>query len=422
MILTDVIRELKLEKYEAVLRMEWNAGGERYLPEMLSFLSETAVKDACVRLQYPEDYIERILTARRLVAGNTALQALMWQAHYCLFAMRDYPLERLQDWPSLSALRPAMNEAAGAFYLLILISGLPHLLKRMEQAGRERGIPEGVIAATIADMAHDLKGYYRNRGGFPPKSLGFRLGVNFGGEYFCLGRLAFHLTRFPGNIRVFRHVRNGQVQALAEDGTRFLGNGQMDGPERKNKPAGGWIASLRQEARTICGWPVGPGGRALSEPITLARDEWPPVLAPGDCVLDIHIPSGGPMTFEACGESMRLAAEFFARHFPERAPKAFCCESWLLDPQLLDLVPAQSNIARFLNEFYIFPAIPDDAHLRLNIFGLTALDANGDLPGDTSLQRAALKRMRAGDPLNTSGGGGVILRDDLHWGARVYRR
>src|SRR4029077_1327840 len=71
----------------------------------------------------------------------------------------------------------------------------------------------------------------------------------------------------------------------------------------------------------------------------------------GDPALGIHIPESGPVTPEACDDSLEEAARLFPRHFPETPTRLGICISWLLDPQLNDYLEPDSNVLRFQRRF-----------------------------------------------------------------------
>lgn len=73
----------------------------------------------------------------------------------------------------------------------------------------------------------------------------------------------------------------------------------------------------------------------------------------GDPVIEIHIPSAGPLYESECSESIDAAREFFAKYYPDYTYKAFTCHSWLLDSSLKDLLPEDSNILKFAALFDI---------------------------------------------------------------------
>jgi hypothetical protein len=84
--------------------------------------------------------------------------------------------------------------------------------------------------------------------------------------------------------------------------------------------------------------------------------------------------------------------EFMATYFPDYAYKAFFCGSWLLDPQLGDLLGHDSNIALFGKRFT--PVCTKNDGYGVFRFAFLKPDNNfafEDLPEDTRLQRAVKK-------------------------------
>jgi hypothetical protein len=128
-----------------------------------------------------------------------------------------------------------------------------------------------------------------------------------------------------------------------------------------------------------------------------------PFLRTGEISLGTHIPdTGRSLDPASCDESLIAAAEFFPRHFGEQ-PTAFNCHSWLMDDQLRQYLPADSNIIRFHSRFTFFnDAESGDHELIEHIFGRTYDGLRpparllAELPQDTRLQRAIVTHLRAG--------------------------
>ncbi len=76
-------------------------------------------------------------------------------------------------------------------------------------------------------------------------------------------------------------------------------------------------------------------------------------ISKGDPIIEIHIPAAGPLTEDACRDSIAKAREFFAKYYPEYEYKAFTCHSWLLDRTLEKVLPENSNILKFADMFEI---------------------------------------------------------------------
>lgn len=121
-------------------------------------------------------------------------------------------------------------------------------------------------------------------------------------------------------------------------------------------------------------------------------------LGPEDPALDVHIPDFlGPVTPGACDRSFARARQFFARHFPEEPYRVAVCHSWLLDRQLAEYLPEDSNIIRFQDRFRTAYEMEeaDDAVPVGFVFGDQRL-APEALPRRTTLERAIGDHLLAG--------------------------
>ncbi|WP_432973738.1 acyltransferase domain-containing protein [Dactylosporangium sp. CA-233914] len=147
----------------------------------------------------------------------------------------------------------------------------------------------------------------------------------------------------------------------------------------------------------------------------LGRLQYTIVLpAAGSAGLEIHIPEDGPLAPQAVDDSLQHATRFFARHFPGVAEGGLrlVCKSWLLDAQLAEYLPADSNILRFQRRFTVDDADDaDDAGLR---DGAQLSEADRDitefvfrkqitchaqaeaLPARTTLERAVVAHLMSG--------------------------
>ena len=87
---------------------------------------------------------------------------------------------------------------------------------------------------------------------------------------------------------------------------------------------------------------------------------------------------------------------------------AFVCTSWLLDPQLAEYLPDDSNIMRFQRRFSVLPLLPPDdpsegdrEMMRLCLQLSPPAGALGDedlarVPQKTTLHRAFVSHLRSG--------------------------
>lgn len=133
----------------------------------------------------------------------------------------------------------------------------------------------------------------------------------------------------------------------------------------------------------------------------LSRTTFPGEDAP-TVVLGTHIPDGGPLDPERVANSFRLAAELFPRYYPEVGPiEWFTCQSWLLDPNLQQIVPG-SNMATFQALWEPYGSNPGDRDGYY--FGFNIEPEKGrelpygldELPYDSRLHRGMVDFWRGG--------------------------
>ncbi|HIZ35182.1 MAG TPA: DUF5596 domain-containing protein [Candidatus Ruania gallistercoris] len=117
----------------------------------------------------------------------------------------------------------------------------------------------------------------------------------------------------------------------------------------------------------------------------------------------VHIPRAGSFAPELVDASLARVPGFFARHFPELRLLGLHCASWLLDPQLAEVLPGTSTIAAFGRRWQLTDELrPGDADVLFFVFSRRGSRRDGtdidldSLPQDTSLQRAVLTRLRSG--------------------------
>ena len=131
-------------------------------------------------------------------------------------------------------------------------------------------------------------------------------------------------------------------------------------------------------------------GLVRKEKIVLPKSEWKLLVAPGDPIIDIHIPSGAKITDEAVSASFGEIREFIAKYFPEIEYKALVCKSWMLDPQLADMLKPESNIVKFGKRYTRLASKSEGMSVLSFVFlqsDVKNVDLNA-LPENTSLERA----------------------------------
>ncbi|NOY82831.1 MAG: hypothetical protein GXP31_17680 [Kiritimatiellaeota bacterium] len=393
-------------KYDA-WEPDWGVSRASFAPERLFFLGPEYVRATCERLCISADIAEAMVAAAAGIRANSALARLAWHLYRRMFETPGLERADVRSWP----LPPAQAAPyADLFMALLFLAGVP----RIEAFYRRHNLPEEVFLETMTDLELWIREYRRKTGRWGFDELGWLVN-HFTGKLFRLGRLQFQFGKFRYDYHAFRRRHDGRVLLLAGAGICVHPAGWAAGGPSPETPS----APYREGPGSIHGWPVAPTGSIVRRELRLDAGAWRRVLKKEDPVLNIHIPAGSPMGFEACGDSFRRALAFFAEFFPDFHYRAFACGSWLLDPQFEDYLPEASNIRKFLREFYLFP-LPGAAggSTLARVLGgpVTNLE---EAPRKTSLQRVVVAHLKAGKRWRE--GGGLLFPEDLNWGHRVYR-
>lgn len=121
----------------------------------------------------------------------------------------------------------------------------------------------------------------------------------------------------------------------------------------------------------------------------------------GDTVINIHIPSEGPLTEEAVEDALERARNFF----PDQ--DVFVMDSWLLDPDLMKILP-DGNIKKFTERFHVVHTMKNDTFQDgWRVFGADWQKNADQLPRRTILQKNIADYLKEG---GTLGEGFGVLR------------
>jgi len=405
------------EKFSQLLNVEalaaeWDDSQKVMPSDGLYFLKPEFIAEHCKIIGLESDAVSYMQSVAKQIAKDPSNVRLAWHCHYLLFQSKTYKRSDSGNFPSLEVY---LGDGSGAFYLIVALSGIP----KAQAFHRSHGIPERVMLDTYTDTAIWARDYrdLHSVWGLNTHVLPW-LYNHLSGDLYRLVRLQFMQRTFWQKLRAFRNRQTRKAIVLADEGIRYRSDGQVDGTGGVYDPENGWTSSILIDQNQVTGTPIHPNCIALPEEISLPLDIWECILSSGDPILEVHIPAGSRMDFDACGDSFRQAVDFFPRYFPDRPFKAFCCGSWLLNTQFQDMLPSDSNIVRFQKEFYLFPILSGGRS------GLERIFRNGiqDLakaPRDTKLRCAILDHLQAGGYLRV--GGGLIFPEDLNWGTQAYQ-
>ena len=133
-------------------------------------------------------------------------------------------------------------------------------------------------------------------------------------------------------------------------------------------------------------------------------------ITPEDTIINMHIPSSGPLTREMRLDSYKKAFEFFGKTKGEYI--VLVCSSWLIYEGYREVYKEGSNMADFMDDFDIIRN--DDAEENtfpnsMQVFGTKYDGDTSKLPAGTSLQKNFIKYLNEGKRCGF--GHGVIIFD-----------
>ena len=162
-------------------------------------------------------------------------------------------------------------------------------------------------------------------------------------------------------------------------------------------------------ASVYVGYPVTDNGlRVFPKACRLKKAEWALVYAPGDDLISVHIPADQPFDSHIVARSLETGKAFFEKLYPEKRFRGYMCISWLLSPELSDILKPSSNILAFGNLYERFPVISEGLDIFRFVFHKTVTTVTEDviasLPESNSLERGLKRLYKSGGYLHELGG------------------
>lgn len=115
----------------------------------------------------------------------------------------------------------------------------------------------------------------------------------------------------------------------------------------------------------------------------------------GDTVINMHIPSSGPLNPADVDDAFKQAAEFYKGQIPE-GPAVFIVDSWLIDPDLVKILP-EGNVKDFAQRFTVLHAGKNGRFSDgWRVFGSEWEKEAEELPRRTKLQRVIADYLQEG--------------------------
>ena len=224
-------------------------------------------------------------------------------------------------------------------------------LEGAAEALKAREIPQNYINVALRFAVNGARNYILSHNGEPGFDLLNWAQKYIEGKLFPIHRLEMEFfAKFDAKAKVFQN-KQGEIISLAHD-LALHRSGYALGSLHFEDEDGAWTAIVQEDDTAWTGYPFQDNAYVAHEKITLLKSEWTLVLEQGDAVVHVHIPPTGKLLPELIDETLDETKAFLKKYYPEFKYKAFACESWLMDPQLDDMLGKNTNIVKFSKRFH----------------------------------------------------------------------
>lgn len=398
--LSELMKTLNVETIDERIANVFDEVAADYYRNGVNSLREEYIKELQDKYDvFPHKY-DYIQHAASEIRGN---EALALYTALLIRVLRDNGLKSIIAFPD----HPKRdNGDMNGIYGMTIFFAHAEFIPRSVKYFRDRNVPEKVIRDTLLNLEDAI---IMHKQGF--KEDGFETKRHFGwNQHFIIcdiimvERLNFEMRcSFYGDIAVFRN-KNGEYKVLMAN-VDVHKSGYILGSAGFIDEEGSYHADLVETDKYYEGYPVDTWtAKVINEKIKLSKSEWQLVLQKGDPIISVHIPDLPNFTPDAINASYKGCLEVIKNSFPEFTPKAFGCGSWMMDPQLRDMLKPTSNIVYFQSKYMRFPRSSQGKAVFTFLFKNQLIKNIEDQPENTSLERAAKKHYMDGKFIYEQGG------------------
>ena len=220
---------------------------------------------------------------------------------------------------------------------------------------------------------------------------------------FQTGGFNFELHPFR-NANVIQNKLDSSLAILAANGAEIHKSGLILGSAGAMEEEGSLKATFEETDDAFIGYPV-QKNLFTFEKNTYPKKDWNVLMYAEDTCVGIHIPRDCDITDDAFTKAMQNAKEILKNGYSDYSPKMFACGSWLLSPELEEILKPGSKILGFGRRFQRLPLKdPNGGNARGFIFPNLHDVPTEELPEETSLQRGAKKIMMEGRAIHMFSG------------------
>lgn len=225
-------------------------------------------------------------------------------------------------------------------------------------------------------------------------------------EIFDAGGYWFELSTINPKAMWLRNRQTGEVLCVVCRGT-FDGTGsQVKGSKYYEEPDETFTVTVTETDEKFVGHGV-YDNKVSPVAKTYLKSEWECIARPGDRCMSMHIRRNGNISREVFDNAVAIARKMLEERFHERPDLPIHGSSWILSPQLAELLGPDTKITQLLERFSKHPMWNQGNSVFGYVFPKNYTDY-ASLPEDTSLQRKLKKLYMDGSCIY--GYAGILIR------------
>lgn len=298
-----------------------------------------------------------------------------------------------------------------ALDMLPLMIELPMVDRGIAELQKRGYTPEDAQSAIVRVFSGDIAVNIRRHGRPGLDKLYFNwITLYLWAMLFPCGGFRFNLATNTRLLYVLKNRSTKETVVFLHD-RDIHRSGEVLGSAGLEDAEGAFHSEFTETETEYTGYPADEKGYIQSTLCHYPKAEWELAVKPGDNIIALHLPGGMKLSKEITVQAIRDAFLHAKKYYPDYAPKAIHCGSWLLNPELHEFLGENSNITAFASLFHLHPTKCAGQGVFNFVFKTSVNPDLATLPEDTRLQRWLKAKYLAGG-FNRNFGG-FILPEDL---------